>query len=61
MQQNKKKLYVEPRVKSVKFQVESGFLCSVDDCTGQEMKSYLENYQIDTVSQNTFGNMFAND
>ena len=49
MQQIKKKLYVEPRVKSVKFQVESGFQCSVDDCIGQEMKSMVENYQLNTT------------
>lgn len=48
MQQKIKRLYVSPCVKVVKFQVESGFQCSVDDCTGQEMKSMVENYELNT-------------
>lgn len=57
MQQYEKKLYAAPRVKSVRFQVEQGYTCSQDDCLGQEMKSTLENYKLDTSTENLFGDV----
>lgn len=55
MQENKKKLYVTPRVKSVKFQVENGYTCS-QGCEDHEMKLQLENYKLDET-----GNPFLTD
>lgn len=57
MQQNKKMLYAAPRVKSVKFLVEQGYICSQDDCNGLQMKSMLENYKADYDTLNMFGDV----
>ena len=61
MQQNKKKLYVEPRVKSVGFQVEHGFEGSLDynvptDCNAIVSNAALEGYtHTDTNEHFTYG------
>lgn len=50
-----RKNYVAPRVKSIRFFVEEGYLCSTEGCEDHEMRLQLENYKADYNTENMFG------